>query len=121
MQGPGSAAASVDESDEGWSRPPRRLRRHPSSREEGKADHPAAFGGTPPQERRGKPTTPPPSAAPPLKRGGEPQNPSSAFFLPMRSATPCIASASHPSNCPPEQRSSSAAPRASTEPAHTAI
>src|SRR5712664_2633248 len=39
-------------------RPPRPLRGHPSSREEGKYDHPARCGGTPPQERRGNPITP---------------------------------------------------------------
>src|SRR5438876_7391859 len=38
----------------GETRPPRPLRGHPSSREEGKLDHPARCAGTPPQERRGK-------------------------------------------------------------------
>src|SRR6266571_1575964 len=39
-------------------RPPRPLRGHPSSREEGKRDHPAAFGGTPPHTRRGDQESP---------------------------------------------------------------
>src|SRR5437762_9692901 len=57
MHGQRSAAARVDETGEASTRPPRRLRRHPSSREEGKADHPARC------------------AAPLLKRGGESRPP----------------------------------------------
>src|SRR5882762_11747620 len=41
----------------GETRPPRPLRGHPSSREEGKLDHPARCAATPPQERRGNSTT----------------------------------------------------------------
>src|SRR6266480_2799950 len=59
----------------GETRPPRPLRGHPSSREEGKLDHPARYAGTPPQERRGNSTTPPAARAPLLKRGGETRPP----------------------------------------------
>src|SRR6266571_6995255 len=145
MHGQRSPATRVDEPGEGQTpttpraarapllkrggetRPPRRLRRHPSSREEGKRDRPAAFGGTPPQERRGNATTPPPSAAPLLKRGGEirsPRNqktPSAAFCLAMSSAIPCIASASSASICAAEKGSSSAVPWTSTKPPEPVI
>src|SRR6266852_9036782 len=59
----------------GETRPPRPLRGHPSSREEGKPDHPARYAGTPPRERRGNPTTPPATRAPLLERGGETRPP----------------------------------------------
>src|SRR6266700_3231792 len=84
MLGQRSSATRVDETGEASTRPPRPLRGHPSSREEGKSgrlqpDHPARFAGTPPQERRGNTTTPPPSAAPLLKRGGEIRPPQIQF------------------------------------------
>src|SRR5213082_373103 len=104
MHGQRSAAARVDETGEASTRPPRRLRRHPSSREEGKADHPAAYGGTPPQERR-----------------GNQERPSAAFCLAMSSAIPCIASASSASICAAENGAPSAVPWTSTKPPEPVI
>src|SRR6266513_4317798 len=101
MHGQRSAAARVDETGEASTPPPRRLRRHPSSREEGKADHLAAYGGTPPQERRGRP--------------------SAAFCLAMSSTIPCIASASSASICAAENGAPSAAPCTSTKPPEPVI
>src|SRR6266571_3053634 len=127
MHGQRSSATRVDDRGEASTRPPRPLRGHPSSGEEGKLDHPAAFGGTPPQERRGNPTTPPATRAPLLKRGGEiqpPRNhesPSAAFCLAMSSAIPCIASASSASICAAEKGSPSAVPWTSTKPPEPVI
>src|SRR5439155_21024467 len=87
MHGQRSSATRVDERGEanpttppaarapllkrgGETRPPRPLRGHPSSREEGKPDHPARCAGTPPQERRGNPTTPPNPITP---KAGDPE------------------------------------------------
>src|SRR6266581_8066042 len=145
MHGQRSSATRVDDRGEASTRPPRPLRGHPSSGEEGKLDHPAAFGGTPPQERRGNPTTPPAARAPLLKRGGETrpprrlrrhpssyeegrsgepehhEDPSAAFCLAMSSAIPCIASASSASICAAEKGSPSAVPWTSTKPPEPVI
>src|SRR6266480_4850213 len=122
MHGQRSSATRVDERGEvsnattpppsaapllkrgGETRPPRRLRRHPSSREEGKHDHPARCAGTPPQERR-----------------GNHESPSAAFCLAMSSAIPCIASASSASICAAEKGSPSAVPWTSTKPPEPVI
>src|SRR5882672_7090747 len=83
-------------------RPPRPLRGRPSSREEGKSnhpDHPARCAGAPPQERR-----------------GNQESPSAAFCLAMSSAIPRFASASRASICAVEKGSPSAVPWISTKP-----
>src|SRR5258706_8171989 len=104
MHGQRSSATRVDEPGGLQTRPPRPLRGHPSSREEGKSnhpDHPAAFGGTPPQERR-----------------GNQESPSAAFCLAMSSAIPRFASASRASICAVEKGSPSARPRVPPKPPH---
>src|SRR5438034_4554533 len=115
-----SAAERVDVTGEASTRPPPPLRGPPSSREEGKPDHPARCAGTPPQERRFNPTTPPAARAPLLKRGGEirPPNhesPSAAFCLAISSAIPCFASASSTAICAAEKGAPSAVPCTSTK------
>src|SRR5712691_2554380 len=135
MHGQRSSATRVDERGEvsnsttppatrapllkrgGETRPPRPLRGHPSSREEGKLDHPARCAGTPPQERRGNSTTPPAARAPLLKRGGETRPPRPLRGHPSSREEGKL---DHPARCagtpPQERRGNSTTPPAARAP-----